>query len=111
MTHEDMVQELRTAAHRIGCETGGHDKFARVVLFAVARMLDKEQVTMFAKACSMKTLRGLLEDVMDGRTLLDWCRDEHVELHHHRRREGIVLAYSLADDAIRDVLTQLEAHE
>ncbi len=109
MTHEDMVEELRTAAARVEQETEDREGFVCVVLLTVARMLDKERVTTFGRACAAKTLRNLREDIMDGRTLLDWCRDEDIKLFGVSRREGIALAYSLADDAIKDVLTQLEA--
>lgn len=102
--YEDVSDELMEAAMRVESH-GGRENMVRVVLKTCATMLEGEPTSVDVMMVK-KALSGLIETVDDGVTLLEWDRDEHRSMFSHR--PDYLLAYSLADEAIRDALRQLE---
>jgi hypothetical protein len=103
MTYEDTAHELREAADRLDLVTEG-DGFVAVIMRTTADMLSRG--TKFGCFCARKSLGDLLEPMpIDGRTLLEYGRDVTKGKHGESYKR---LAYSVAEDAIRRALEQIE---
>jgi hypothetical protein len=102
VSHEDTIHELREAADRLDLVAAG-DGFVAAIMRACSDLI--EAGTTFGRRSARHVLASLLDPMpIDGRTLLEYARDE---ANGRRYSDLNALAYSLAEDAIKGALDSI----